>query len=87
MLNESRIVVMFIMARFILGVGIPFAIVAASSLIGGLSLYLDSNSIERLTYSSIRSELSHPKERAILGSLFNSCYFIGKSRLMCPHFS
>lgn len=48
--------VMFIMARFILGVGIPFAIVAASSLIG---------------------ELSHPKERAILGSLFNSCYFIG----------
>ncbi|TFK32678.1 general substrate transporter [Crucibulum laeve] len=47
---------MFIIARFILGLGIPFAIVAASSLIG---------------------ELSHPKERAILGSLFNSCYFIG----------
>ena len=23
------------------------------------------------------SELGHPKERAILGSLFNSCYFIG----------
>ncbi|KAF6751549.1 hexose transporter [Ephemerocybe angulata] len=48
--------VQFILARFILGIGIPFAIVAASSLIG---------------------ELSHPKERAILGSLFNSCYFIG----------
>ncbi|KAK7453576.1 hypothetical protein VKT23_001459 [Stygiomarasmius scandens] len=47
---------MFIIARFFLGLGIPFAIVAASSLIG---------------------ELSHPKERAILGSLFNSCYFIG----------
>ncbi|KAH7926788.1 general substrate transporter [Leucogyrophana mollusca] len=47
---------MFIIARFILGLGIVFAIVAASSLIG---------------------ELSHPKERAILGSLFNSCYFIG----------
>ncbi|THV03382.1 general substrate transporter [Dendrothele bispora CBS 962.96] len=47
---------MFIIARLILGLGIPFAIVAASSLIG---------------------ELSHPKERAILGSLFNSCYFIG----------
>ncbi|KIJ69835.1 hypothetical protein HYDPIDRAFT_78057 [Hydnomerulius pinastri MD-312] len=47
---------MFIIARFILGLGIVFAIVAASSLIG---------------------ELSHPKERAIMGSLFNSCYFIG----------
>jgi len=23
------------------------------------------------------SELGHPKERAVLGSLFNSCYFIG----------
>ncbi|PFH46569.1 hypothetical protein AMATHDRAFT_154518 [Amanita thiersii Skay4041] len=47
---------MFVIARFILGLGIVFAIVAASSLIG---------------------ELSHPKERAIIGSLFNSCYFIG----------
>lgn len=47
---------MFVMSRLILGLGIPFAIVAASSLIG---------------------ELSHPKERARLGSLFNSCYFIG----------
>ncbi|KAF9553536.1 hexose transporter [Agrocybe pediades] len=47
---------MFVIARFILGLGIPFAIVAASSLLG---------------------ELGHPKERAYLGSLFNSCYFIG----------
>ncbi|KAJ6587263.1 hexose transporter [Mycena sp. CBHHK59/15] len=47
---------MFVISRLILGLGIPFAIVAASSLIG---------------------ELSHPKERARLGSLFNSCYFIG----------
>ncbi|KAK1234333.1 hypothetical protein PQX77_002472 [Marasmius sp. AFHP31] len=47
---------MFVCGRLVLGFGIPFAIVAASSLIG---------------------ELSHPKERAILGSLFNSCYFIG----------
>ncbi|KAF8165914.1 general substrate transporter [Crassisporium funariophilum] len=47
---------MFVIARFIIGTGIPFAIVAASSLIG---------------------ELGHPKERAVLGSLFNSCYFIG----------
>ncbi|PPQ96346.1 hypothetical protein CVT26_005030 [Gymnopilus dilepis] len=47
---------MFVVARTILGFGIPFAIVGASSLI---------------------AELGHPKERAILGSLFNSCYFIG----------
>ncbi|RDB20183.1 Lactose permease [Hypsizygus marmoreus] len=47
---------MFVVSRLIIGLGIPFAIVAASSLIG---------------------ELSHPKERAVLGSLFNSCYFIG----------
>jgi len=49
-------ITMFIITRFILGLGIVFAIVAASSLIG---------------------ELSHPKERAIMGSLFNSCYSIG----------
>ncbi|KAF8885773.1 hexose transporter [Infundibulicybe gibba] len=54
--TASQNFAMFVIARFILGLGIPFAIVAASSLIG---------------------ELSHPKERAILGSLFNSCYFIG----------
>ncbi|KAF5322525.1 hypothetical protein D9619_000188 [Psilocybe cf. subviscida] len=47
---------MFVIARFVLGFGISFAIVAASSLLG---------------------ELGHPKERAILGSLFNSCYYIG----------
>jgi MFS family permease len=49
-------VAMFIISRLILGLGIPFAIVAASSLIG---------------------ELSHPKERARLGSLFNSSYGVG----------
>ncbi|KAL7271328.1 hypothetical protein RUND412_005921 [Rhizina undulata] len=47
---------MFVIARIILGFGIPFAIVAASSLIG---------------------ELSHPKERPILTSLFNSSWFVG----------
>ncbi|KAG6917656.1 hypothetical protein DXG01_001631 [Tephrocybe rancida] len=47
---------MFIVSRLIIGMGIPFAIVGASSLIG---------------------ELSHPKERARLGSIFNACYFIG----------
>src|SRR5690606_2334865 len=47
---------MFLISRFLLGVGIPFAIVAASSLIG---------------------ELSYPKERAVLTSLFNASWFIG----------
>ncbi|KAJ7590279.1 general substrate transporter [Mycena floridula] len=54
--TASQNFAMFVISRLILGLGIPFAIVAASSLIG---------------------ELSHPKERARLGSLFNSCYFIG----------
>ena len=44
------------MSRFFLGCGIPFAIVAASSLIG---------------------ELSYPKERAVLTSLFNASWFVG----------
>ncbi|KAF7789433.1 hypothetical protein EIP86_000377 [Pleurotus ostreatoroseus] len=47
---------MFVIGRFMLGLGIPFAIVAASSMIG---------------------ELSYPKERAIIGSLFNASWFIG----------
>ncbi|KAK0491589.1 hexose transporter [Armillaria novae-zelandiae] len=54
--TASQNFTMFVCSRLILGFGIPFAIVAASSLIG---------------------ELSHPKERAVLGSLFNSCWFIG----------
>ncbi|KAJ7891146.1 hexose transporter [Mycena leptocephala] len=54
--TASQNFAMFVVSRLILGLGIPFAIVAASSLIG---------------------ELSHPKERARLGSLFNACYFIG----------
>lgn len=47
---------MFIIGRILLGMGIPFAIVAASALIG---------------------ELSYPKERATLTSLFNASWFIG----------
>ncbi|KAF9035343.1 general substrate transporter [Hymenopellis radicata] len=54
--TASQNFAMFVCSRLVLGFGIPFAIVGASSLIG---------------------ELSHPKERAILGSLFNSCWFIG----------
>jgi hypothetical protein len=50
------LVAMYIIARMLLGVGILFAIISGSSLIG---------------------ELSHPKERAILTSLFNASYFIG----------
>lgn len=48
---------MYIVARIILGFGIPTCIVSGSSLIG---------------------ELSYPKERAILTSLFNVAYFIGQ---------
>ncbi|KAH6840581.1 general substrate transporter [Chaetomium sp. MPI-CAGE-AT-0009] len=47
---------MYIMARGIIGFGLPYAIVAGSCLI---------------------SELGYPKERPILTSLFNACYFIG----------
>ncbi|KAI0542793.1 guanine deaminase [Xylaria digitata] len=47
----------YIVARLILGFGIPTCIVSASSLIG---------------------ELSYPKERPVLTSLFNVSYFIGQ---------
>jgi len=47
---------MYIIARCIIGFGLPFAIVAGSCLIG---------------------ELGYPKERPVLTSLFNACYFIG----------
>ena len=47
---------MFVLGRIVLGMGIPFSIVAASSLIG---------------------ELSYPKERPILTSLFTSSGMIG----------
>ncbi|KAI0010809.1 guanine deaminase [Xylariaceae sp. FL0662B] len=50
-------VAMYIVARLVLGFGIPTCIVSASSLIG---------------------ELSYPKERPILTSLFNVSYFIGQ---------
>lgn len=52
----SQHVGMYIIARMLLGVGILFAIISGSSLIG---------------------ELSHPKERAYMTSLFNASYFIG----------
>jgi sugar porter (SP) family MFS transporter len=52
----SQHVAMYIVARMILGVGIVFCIIAASSLIG---------------------ELAHPKERAVLTSLFNASWMVG----------
>ncbi|KAK7918436.1 hypothetical protein PG985_010310 [Apiospora marii] len=52
----SQHVGMYIISRMILGIGILFAIISGSALIG---------------------ELSHPKERAVMTSLFNSSYFIG----------
>ena len=51
-------VAMFVIARMILGFGVPFAVVAASTLIG---------------------ELSHPKERPVITSLFNSSWFVGST--------
>ncbi|KAI2627141.1 guanine deaminase [Xylaria nigripes] len=50
-------VAQYIIARLILGFGIPTCIVSASSLIG---------------------ELSYPKERAVMTSLFNVSYFVGQ---------
>ncbi|KAK0619094.1 general substrate transporter [Immersiella caudata] len=47
---------MYIIARGIIGFGLPYAIVAGSCLIG---------------------ELGYPKERPILTSLFNACYYMG----------
>jgi MFS family permease len=47
---------MFVVARLLLGFGISFSIVAASSMIG---------------------ELSYPKERARIGSLFNASWYTG----------
>jgi len=52
----SQHIGMYIIARMLLGVGIVFAIISGSALIG---------------------ELSHPKERSTMTSLFNSSYFIG----------
>lgn len=56
-LINSVAVGQYIVARLILGFGIPTCIVSASSLIG---------------------ELSYPKERPVLTSLFNVSYFVGQ---------
>lgn len=65
---------MFVVARFILGVANVFCVVAASSLIGGRALV---NSIW-IWFTELCKELSHPKERAVLSSLFNISYALGK---------
>jgi hypothetical protein len=72
---DIGVVAMFIMSRFILGLGIPIAIIGASSLLGGMS-WLSISLMKG--YLDAALELSHPKERAIMGSLFNACWFIGK---------
>lgn len=56
LLLTCNLVGMYLAARFLLGFGIPFCIVAASSLMG---------------------ELGYPKERPVLTSMFNACWFIG----------
>lgn len=53
-LTERYSVAMFIVARLLLGFGIPFAIVAASSLIGGMFLFIRS-AISMLTGPRIQS--------------------------------
>jgi len=66
---------MFIISRLLLGLGIAFAIVAAPSLIGGKldGAYRSAKS----GHSSLDIELSHPKERARLGSIFNASWYTG----------
>lgn len=55
--SNGNLVGQYIVARIILGFGLPTCIVSASSLIG---------------------ELSYPKERPVLTSLFNVSYFVGQ---------
>jgi hypothetical protein len=50
------VVGMFICARLLVGIGIPFAIIGASCLV---------------------AEISYPKERPFMTSLFNATWFIG----------
>src|ERR1700685_1132663 len=72
----SQNLAMFMASRIIVGLGISFAIVAASALIGGKCI--------RIRWCRLLStflELSHPKERAYLGSLFNAFYFTGLSSI------
>jgi len=66
---------MFIISRLLLGMGISFAIVAASSLIGGnvTGAYKPAEH----GHSLLVTELSHPKERARLGSIFNASWYVG----------
>ena len=66
---------MFIISRLLLGLGIPFAIVAASSLIGGKVAGACKSTDP--AHSLLVTELSHPKERARLGSIFNASWYPG----------
>lgn len=70
------LVTMFVTGRFILGFANIFCLVASSSLIGGkiLSFELCPLVVELCT------ELSHPKERVVIGCLFNSSWDLGKSK-------
>jgi MFS family permease len=72
---------MFMAARGIVGLGITFAIVGASSLIGGQSM-LSSHCLVRCLLTCDVIELAHPKERARLGSLFNAFFFTGMTELL-----
>jgi hypothetical protein len=56
MSSGLMVVAMFICARLLVGIGIPFAIIGASCLI---------------------AEISYPRERPFLTSLFNATWFVG----------
>jgi len=66
---------MFVISRLLLGLGIPFAIVAAPSLVGG-KLAVACKSTEPRN-SPFATELSHPKERARLGSILGASWAPG----------
>lgn len=63
---------MFLASRWILGFGIPFAIVNASSLLGKYNARY--NAWDDLTSAG---ELGYEKERHFLTSLFNASWFVG----------
>ena len=66
---------MFIISRVLLGMGIPFSMIAAASLIGGK--VIDARKSTDSGCSLPGTELSYPKERARLGSVFTATWYLG----------
>ena len=74
----SNLVSTFIFARFILGLGAPFTIVASSSLIVGEepSIVIQTCTVSDRVWDLV--ELAYPKERPVLSSLFAASYSVGR---------